>query len=56
MFSQWATYFYHGPFTDPATIIFRNFEILKNYKAEPQKSPQSSQQAQLIDQGLLTLL
>ena len=59
MFSQWATYFYHGPFTDPASIIFRNFEVLNNYQIEKQSSSislQSSQQAQLIDQGLVTLL
>jgi len=56
MFSQWATYFYHGPFTDPASIIFRNFEVLNRYQIEKQSSPQSSQQSQMIDQGLVTLL
>ena len=59
MFSQWATYFYHGPFTDPNSIIFRNFEVLKNYRMEaPTLAPQltKSPQADLLDQGTLTLL
>lgn len=28
MFSEWATYFYHGPFIRPNDIIFKNMKIL----------------------------
>ena len=48
MFSDWATYFYHGPFHNPNDIIFKNFDILTKY--------QTSGQAALLDQGTLTLL
>jgi hypothetical protein len=30
MFTPWATYFYHGPFTNPNDIIFRNFDFLNS--------------------------
>ena len=48
MFSQWATYFYHGPFTQPTDVIYRDFTVLDNYRFLGQ--------AQMLDQGLLTLL
>jgi hypothetical protein len=54
MFSQWATYFYHGPFTNPNEIIFRNFEILKNYRVT--NEPIVNIQAQMLDHGTITLL
>jgi hypothetical protein len=56
MFSQWATYFYHGPFTDPNSIIFRTFDVLKNYKMEDPQAIARSAQADMLDQGMLTLL
>jgi hypothetical protein len=28
MFTQWATYFYHGPFIQPNEIIFKNLSII----------------------------
>jgi len=52
MFTDWATYFYHGPFINPNDVIFKNFDMLN---PEPKRfipHPQSS----MIDQGLVTLL
>lgn len=48
MFSQWATYFYHGPFHEPEKIIFRNLQVLDSYC--------NMGQAKMLDQGTLTLL
>jgi hypothetical protein len=48
MFSQWATYFYHGPFIQPDDIIFRNLQILDSYRYQGQ--------ATMLDQGYATLL
>lgn len=48
MFSQWATYFYHGPFIQPNDIIFRNLQILDTYCYHGQ--------AIMLDQGRATLL
>jgi hypothetical protein len=52
MFSEWATYFYHGPFTKPNDIIFKNLKILDRYKIE--ESPKKP--AMDLDQGYLSLL
>lgn len=48
MFSQWATYFYHGPFLNPKDIIFKNLSILNSYS--------NKNQSKMLDQGTLTLL
>ena len=48
MFSQWATYYYHGPFIQPDDIIFRNLQILDTYRFQGQSN--------MLDQGTLTLL
>lgn len=37
MFSDWATYFYHGPFIKPNDIIFKNMKILDIVVPEDQK-------------------
>lgn len=50
MFSDWATYFYHGPFMRPTDIIFRDFAML-NRATRP-----VSNQSAMLDQGLLILL
>jgi hypothetical protein len=31
MFSEWATYFYHGPFKNPSEIIFKDLTVLDFY-------------------------
>lgn len=46
MFTPWATYFYHGPFTNPDDIIFRNFNFF---------NPKEARWAG-VDQGNITLL
>ena len=48
MFSQWATYFYHGPYTQYNDIIFRDLQILDTYRYRGQ--------ANMLDQGRATLL
>jgi len=48
IFTDWATYFYHGPFNNPSDVTFKDFEILKTYRI--------SNQSAMLDQGLLTLL
>ena len=48
IFTDWATYFYHGPFINPNDITFKDFKILESYGI--------SNQASMLDQGLLTLL
>jgi hypothetical protein len=48
IFSEWATYFYHGPFIKPNNIVFRDFKVLDNFC--------NMGQAQMLDQGSLTLL
>ena len=50
IFTDWATYFYHGPFNNPADITFKDFKILESYGLP------KSNQASMLDQGLLTLL
>jgi hypothetical protein len=52
MFSEWATYFYHGPFTKPTDVIFKNLKILDRYKIE--ESPKKSTMD--LDQGYMSLL
>jgi hypothetical protein len=54
MFSDWATYFYHGPFTNPNDIIFRDFGVLDTIGT--QNSFNNFQQSSMLDQGLLVLL
>jgi len=69
MFSEWATYFYHGPFTKPNDIIFKNMDILKNYSVQPSAPPPTQTVSQFptsfmtnekvkdpMDLGVLTLL
>jgi hypothetical protein len=56
MFSGWATYFYHGPFTNPNDIIFRDFSVLDNISPTPRNNYNSFQQGAMLDQGLLVLL
>jgi hypothetical protein len=48
IFTQWATYFYHGPFVQPNDIIFRNMSVLDGYC--------NAGQAQMLDSGTITLL
>ena len=56
MFSGWATYFYHGPFTNPNDIIFRDFSVLDTIGTAPQYNYNNLQQSSMLDQGLLVLL
>lgn len=60
MFSDWATYFYHGPHTKPNEVIFKNFDILQKYVvngSNENPAPMSQNpQASMLDHGLLTLL
>ena len=51
MFSDWATYFYHGPFTKPTDVIFKDLKILGQYKVE-----QRTAQPINLDQGTISLL
>lgn len=51
MFSDWATYFYHGPFTKPTDVIFKDLKILGQYKVE-----QRPAQPINLDQGTISLL
>jgi len=51
-FTEWATYFYHGPFIKPNDVIFKNFDILNPTLYTMMQNPQ----ALMIDQGLATLL
>lgn len=37
MFTDWATYFYHGPFIKPEDVIFKNMKILDVIIPEDQK-------------------
>lgn len=48
MFTDWATYFYHGPFVKPNDIIFKDLGILN---LKPLKL-----QSSLFDQGYVSLL
>jgi len=48
IFTDWATYFYHGPFTNPSDITFKDFKMLETYGV--------SNQSSMLDKGLLTLL
>lgn len=52
MFSDWATYFYHGPFTRPNEIIFKDLKILEMYKVERR----ASNKVMDLDQGVLSLI
>lgn len=45
IFTDWATYFYHGPFIDPKDIVFRDLEVI---------NPSNSMIN--LDQGYITLL
>jgi hypothetical protein len=58
IFSDWATYFYHGPHTDPNQVIFRNLNILNKYSVDTGNNMPMNQNPQsiMLDQGLLTLL
>jgi hypothetical protein len=50
MFSEWATYFYHGPFTKPNELIFKNLKFLDQYtvsKGRPIKN---------LDQGYVNFV
>lgn len=54
MFSDWATYFYHGPFLNPNDIIFKDLKILDYIIPEDQKpkgNPVNS-----LDEGFLSLI
>ena len=51
MFSDWATYFYHGPFTKPTDINFKDLKILGQYRVE-----QRTAQPINLDQGTISLL
>jgi hypothetical protein len=52
MLSEWATRFYHGPFTKPGDVIFKDLKILELYKVEKQ----SSNKIVDLDQGVLSLI
>lgn len=52
MFSDWATYFYHGPFTKPNEIIFKDLKILEMYKVEKR----ATSKVMDLDQGVLSLI
>lgn len=61
MFSDWATYFYHGPFTVPNDIIFRDFNILQHFRIKKIEQsgplfngPVTTQRD--LDQGILSLI
>ena len=58
MFSEWATYFYHGPHTITNEVIFRNFDVLKKYTLNTGNNiPMTSNpQSLMLDQGQVTLL
>lgn len=47
-FTDWATYFYFGPFYKPTDLVFKNLSILNQITLNPQMK--------LIDRGILTLL
>jgi len=49
MFSDWATIFYHGPFSNPRDVIFKNFDMLGG----PVSSPIN---AVMFDQGYMSLV
>lgn len=51
MFTEWATYFYHGPFINPIDIIFKNMTILDNYQLEKVDVEPIS-----LDKGVLILI
>jgi hypothetical protein len=48
MFTDWATYFYHGPFAHPNDIIFKDLKVLDRY--------QPPQVRNVVDEGVLILL
>ena len=64
MFTDWATYFYHGPFTNPNDIIYKDLTIINPIPQQsiPQQSiPTNSYNSYYnttagLDQGYLTLL
>jgi len=58
IFTDWATYFYHGPCSNPGEIVFRNFEVLNKYRVgnNVQVSMSLNPQSLMLDQGLATLL
>jgi hypothetical protein len=53
IFTDWATYFYHGPFMNPGDVVFRNFDILNRYV---QHTSQLQNLQAMLDQGTATLL
>jgi hypothetical protein len=50
MFSEWATYFYHGPFTNPTDVIFKNMKLLDNYTVG------TGRPVKTLDEGVLSLI
>jgi hypothetical protein len=50
MFTEWATYFYHGPFTNPNDLIFRDFSILDRSSRNTVNSMMD------LDQGYMSLI
>jgi hypothetical protein len=50
MFTDWATYFYHGPFVKPQDIIFKDLKILDKYQIQQVNSMLN------LDQGYISLL
>lgn len=50
IFSDWGTYFYHGPFHNPNDIVFRDFKILDRYR------PNQLNSITNMDQGYVSLI
>jgi hypothetical protein len=50
IFSDWGTYFYHGPFINPRFIVFRDFKILDRYGSNKVNSFTN------LDQGFISLI
>lgn len=53
MFTEWATYFYHGPFIRPNDIIFKNLKILDTI---PNRNNLNYQPVRSIDEGYISLI
>lgn len=53
MFSDWATYFYHGPFIRPNDIIFKNLKLLDIIIPE---SDSPTKPTITLDQGYLSVI
>jgi len=53
MFTDWATYFYHGPFTNPNDIIYKDLAIINPI---PKNTNTYYNTPAGLDQGYLTLL